>query len=46
METKISEFELRNNPFIDGKFINAHSQQTYQMYDPVSENLLAIGSLL
>ena len=38
---KSQKFELRNNPFIDGKFINAHSGQTYQMYDPVSENLLA-----
>ena len=32
---KSQEFELRNNPFIEGKFINAHSGQTYQMYDPV-----------
>ena len=39
---KSQEFELRNNPFIEGKFINAHSGQTYQMYDPVSENLLAM----
>ena len=38
---KSQKFELRNNPFIDGKFINAHSGQTYQMYDPVTENLLA-----
>lgn len=38
---KSQKFELRNNPFIDGKFINAHSGKTYQMYDPVTENLLA-----
>ena len=38
---KSRKFELRNNPFIDGKFINAYSGQTYQMFDPVSKNLLA-----
>ena len=38
---KSQKFELRNNPFIDGKFINAYSGQTYQMFDPVSKNLLA-----
>ena len=38
---KSRKFELRNNPFIDGKFINAYSGQTYHMFDPVSKNLLA-----
>ena len=40
-KSKSQKFKLRNDPFIDGKFINAHSQQTYKIYDPISEHLLA-----
>ena len=38
---KSRKYELRNNPFIDGEFINAYSGQTYKMFDPVSKYLLA-----
>lgn len=40
-KSKSQKFKLRNDPFIDGKFTNAHSQQTYKIYDPISEHLLA-----
>ena len=40
-QKKSQQFELRNNAFIDGKFVAAQSGLTYAMFDPVSKEPLA-----
>lgn len=38
---KSQQFELLNNAFINGKFVNAQSSQTYAVFDALSEEPLA-----
>lgn len=44
-QQKYQKFELRNDPFIDGEFVPAHSDKTHKMFDPVNNQLIATVAL-